>query len=138
MAVAQVFVRKSELFASKEEGYLPGVSAGFGHAGLQPVGGLKRDPVLAGCGTHDKGAIVQCLGDGVENMRGPENFGPADSRHGLAEGHAIGRNQAEVGEPEVRDGARRRSDIQRISRSDKYDGGSGNGFLRDEFIVPQA
>lgn len=98
------------------------MAARGGNADFEALDGLLRDAVLAGGGADDEGAIGDGFGDGGTDAGGLEDVRAADGGDGFTEGDIVGIDEAEIGKPEVRDGAGGRPDVERVAGGDENNG----------------
>ena len=77
--------------------------------------------MLCRCSTHDERTVCNSLGDGLEDAGGLQHMGASNRRDGLAECDVVRVDKPQIGQSEIRDGARGGSYIQGISRRDEDD-----------------
>lgn len=116
MAVAHRFVGQAIFLGTEEDGRTASVGEQMPSPSLQAMKRLIRFAVIAARGANDQRAIGDGVGDGLEHTNRLHYHRGVDGRLRFAEGDVVGLHQAEIEEPEVTHGARRRTDIEWIAR----------------------
>ncbi len=84
------------------------------HARFERSSGLPRHPVLRGRRSNHERAIRHRIGNTGKHARSLQHVRAPDGGNGLPKRRIVRIYQAQIREPEIRHGARRRADIQRV------------------------